>query len=84
MTDEFYVAVKEFNLSWEEIVKVGRNSLVYSFLDEKTKQKLLADYDRRIAAFEQQFRKKGWAGLSDVKPESYNFLCNRYHVCLQP
>ena len=84
MTDEFYVAVKEFNLSWEEIVKVGRNSLVYSFLDEKTKQKLLADYDRRIAAFEQQFRKKGWAGLSDVKPESYNFLCNRYQVCLQP
>jgi adenosine deaminase CECR1 len=84
MTDEFYVAVKEFNLSWEEIVKLGRNSLYYSFLDERTKQRLLVDYDKRITAFEQQFRKKGWAGLADVKPESYNFLCNRYHICLQP
>ena len=51
MSDEFYVAVKEFNLSWEEIVKLGRNSLHHSFLDEPTKQRLLADYDKRVAAF---------------------------------
>jgi adenosine deaminase CECR1 len=84
MSDEFYVAVKEFNLSWEEIVKLGRNSLYYSFLDQPTKQRLLADYDKRVAAFAQQFQKKGWASLSDAKPVSYSFLCTRYQLCLQP
>jgi adenosine deaminase CECR1 len=84
MSDEFFVAVKEFNLSWEEIVKLERNSLQYSFLDEPTKQRLLAGYDKRIAAFAQQFQKKGWAGLGGVKPVSYGFLCRHYQVCLLP
>ena len=84
MSDEFYVAVKEFNLSWEEIVKLSRNSLQYSFVDQTTKLRLLAAYDKRIAAFEAQFQKKGWAGLSDTKPVSYGFLCRRYQVCLLP
>jgi adenosine deaminase CECR1 len=84
MSDEFFVAVKEFNLSWEEIVKLGRNSLQYSFLDEPTKQRLVADYNRRIAAFAQQFQKSGWAGLNAVHPVSYGFLCRHYQVCLLP
>ena len=84
MSDEFFVAVKEFNLSWEEIVKVERNSLQYSFLDEPTKQRLLTNFDKRIAAFAQQFQKKGWASLDDVKHVSYGFLCRHYQVCLQP
>ncbi len=51
MTDEYFVAVREFNLSWSELVKLGRNSLRYSFVDEPTKQRLLTDYDKRVAAF---------------------------------
>jgi len=84
MSDEFFVAVKEFNLSWEEIVKLGRNSLQYSFLDEPTKQRLLENYDRRIAAFALQFQKKGWASLANSKPVSYGFLCRHYQICLLP
>jgi adenosine deaminase CECR1 len=84
MSDEFYVAVKEFNLSWEEIVKLGRNSLYYSFLDAPTKERLLAGYDRRIAAFAENFRRKGWDGLGDAKPVSYGFLCRHYQLCLAP
>jgi adenosine deaminase CECR1 len=82
LSDEFYVAVKEFNLSWEEIVKLGRNSLLYSFLDEPTKQRLLANYDKRVASFAQGFQKQGWAALRDVKPVSYGFLCTHYQVCM--
>jgi adenosine deaminase CECR1 len=82
MSDEFYVAVKEFNLSWEEIVKLGRNSLQYSFADDATKQRLLANYDKRTAAFAQAFQKKGWASLSAVKPVSYGFMCRHYQLCL--
>ena len=59
MSDEFYVAVKEFNLSWEEIVKLGRNSLYYSFLDASTKERLLAAYDKRVAAFAEGFSTQG-------------------------
>jgi adenosine deaminase CECR1 len=84
MSDEFFVAVKEFNLSWEEIVKLGRNSLQYSFLDEPTKQRLLTNYDKRITTFARQFQTKSWASLSDSKPVSYSFLCKHYQLCLLP
>lgn len=82
LSDEFYVAVTEFNLSWEEIHKLGRNSLRYAFVDEPTKQRLLTDYDRRMEAFAQAFQKKGWASLNGVKPVSYGFLCRHYQLCL--
>ena len=83
MTDEFFVAVREFNLSWEEIVQLGRNSLLYSFVDAPTKQRLLDAYDKRVQAFAEQFKRKGWAGLKDVKPTSYSFTCRQYQVCFQ-
>lgn len=54
MTDEYYTAVTYFNLSWDELIQLGRNSLVHSFLDTTTKQRLLREYDQRIAAFEAQ------------------------------
>lgn len=82
MTDEYFVAVREFNLSWEEIVQLGRNSLQYSFVEAPVKQKLLADYDTRVARFAATFRKSGWTGLKDVKPVSYSFTCKRYQLCL--
>ncbi len=83
MTDEYFVAVREFKLSWSEVVQLGRNSLQYSFVDEPTKQRLLAAYDKRVATFEQQFRKQGLAALKGTKPVSYSFLCMHYKVCLQ-
>jgi len=82
LSDEFYVAVKEFNLSWEEIVKLGRNSLQYAFVDEATKQRLLANYDKRVAEFARGFQKNGWNSLNGVHPVSYGFLCRHYQLCL--
>jgi adenosine deaminase len=84
LSDEFYVAVKEFNLSWEEIVTLGRNSLYYSFLDASTKERLLAGYDKRVAAFADEFQRKGWDALRNTKPVSYGFLCRHYQICLAP
>jgi adenosine deaminase CECR1 len=82
LSDEYFVAVKEFNLSWEEMVQLGRNSLQYSFLDEPTKQKLLAAYEKRVQTFAKQFQSKGWSALEGVKPVSYSFLCKHYQVCM--
>jgi len=83
MTDEYFVAVREFNLSWSEIVQLGRNSLIHSFVDEPTRQKLLADYDRRVAQFAARFQKDTWASLKAVKPVSYAFICKHYSVCFK-
>ncbi len=81
MTDEYYTAVTNFNLSWEELVKLGRNSLTYSFLDDKTKQTLLKQYDQRIAEFETNISKKGLAALDNVKPVTYSYPCKQFKVC---
>ncbi|MGH8445622.1 MAG: adenosine deaminase family protein, partial [Solimonas sp.] len=82
LTDEYFVAVKEFNLSWEEIVAIGRNSLQYSFVQEPVKQRLLKAYDERVARFAAQLQRKGMAALADVKPVSYSFTCKHYQLCL--
>ncbi|MFQ3220633.1 MAG: adenosine deaminase CECR1 [Psychromonas sp.] len=81
MTDEYYTAVTNFNLSWSELVKTGANSLAHSFVDEKTKQQLLDDYYQRIAAFEKSFSNKKMAAFENVKPESYSFACKHFKVC---
>jgi len=82
LTDEYFVAVREFNLSWEEVVQLGRNSLKYSFVDEPTKAKLLAAYEKRVQAFVHNYQRKGWAAFDGTKPVSYSFTCKRYKVCL--
>jgi adenosine deaminase CECR1 len=83
LTDEYFVAVHEFNLSWEELVQLGRNSLKFSFVDEPTRQRLLAAYEKRVQTFAQQFQKARWSSLHDVKPVSYLFMCHHYRICLQ-
>ncbi len=83
LTDEYFVAVREFNLSWDEIVSLGRNSLQHAFVEASIKQRLLSDYDKRVSSFAQQFQKQGWAALRNVRPVSYSFLCRRYKVCLR-
>jgi adenosine deaminase CECR1 len=83
LTDEYFVAVHEFNLSWEELVQLGRNSLKYSFLDEPTKQRLLAAYDRRVQSFAQRFQKTRWSSLHELKPVSYLFMCHHYQICFK-
>ena len=80
MTDEYFVAVREFNLSWNELVQLGRNSLRFAFVDAATKARLLADYEQRIAAFEAAFGKDGWKALEAVKPETYGFVCRRHRI----
>jgi adenosine deaminase CECR1 len=74
MTDEYYTAVTQYNLSWDEIVQLGRNSLSYSFVQADVKAKLLADYDRAVAAFEAKFASTdSLEQLAAVKPVTYGY-----------
>lgn len=55
MTDEYYTAVTQFRLTWPEIVSLGRNSLAYAFAEPALKERLLKDYERRVADFERKY-----------------------------
>lgn len=74
LTDEYYTAVTTFNLSWEEIIRLGRNSLAYSFAQPEAKANLLADYDAAVKAFEARFAAPdSLAQLAAVKPVTYGY-----------
>jgi adenosine deaminase CECR1 len=81
MSDEFFVAVREFDLSWEEVVMLSRNSIAYGFLPDAEKAALLTDFDRRIRAFERRFADGGLEAVAKGKPQYRGFLCRRYQVC---
>jgi len=59
-TDEYFTAVTHYNLSWAELTSLARNSLVHAFLDEPTKARLLADYEKALAAYEARFLTADW------------------------
>lgn len=80
MSDEFFVAVKEFNLSWDEVKTLSRNSLQYSFVDEETKRQLLQTFDDRIARFERKMEKYGVPRLGEMPP-TRQFICTYYEIC---
>ena len=80
LTDEFFVAVKEFNLSWEEIKLLSRNSLKHAFVPPDLKQELLDKYDRTIRQFERRVGQSGVAKLRAM-PETRSFVCKRYELC---
>lgn len=77
LTDEYYTAVTTFNLSWDEVVQLGRNSLQFSFAEPAVKARLLEAYDQRVAAFAARYGDGSVADaltrLSDVKPVTYGY-----------
>ncbi|TDF41383.1 adenosine deaminase [Alteromonadaceae bacterium M269] len=82
ITDEYYVAVKEFDLSWDEILTLGRNSLAYSFVEDDIKQELLKNYDKRMNNFVKAFAKNQSKIINSQKIQTRDFICERYEVCL--
>ncbi len=60
MTDEYFHAVKEFRLTWDEVKALGRMSLEHSFAPAEMKAKMLADYEREMTAFEAKWARGDW------------------------
>jgi len=81
MTDEFFVAVTEYDLSWDEVVELSRNSLRYSFIDEGEKMRLLKSFDKRVQRFERDFRRRGADSVNGVDAPRRGFVCRHYEVC---
>ena len=75
LTDEYYVAVKEFNLSWQELTGLARQSLKHSFLNEEAKRTALANYEQRLQQFIQTLIRNGVSSLPQAAPKR-RFLCD--------
>jgi len=80
LTDEFFVAVREFNLSWAELVRLSQNSLAYSFAPEALRIEMLRDLDARLSEFTAMVAASPEGTLAD-EAESYGFICRRYALC---
>ena len=80
LTDEFFVAVREFNLSWDELVRLSRNSLRHAFAPEPLRAELLSRYALRLAEFERRLATRPAAALA-AGARSHGFLCRRYALC---
>jgi adenosine deaminase CECR1 len=71
LTDEYFAAVSLFDLSWEEVVRIGRLSLEFSFAEPELKRNLLARYDERVREFVQKYSAADWRRtLARVRPRS--------------
>jgi len=81
MTDEFFIAVKEFNLSWSELQRLHKNSIDHSFLAEDIKEDLLKKHAERTERFMSKFgRNTDWRLV--VVPNPKGFICRRYELCM--
>ncbi|MFK7913214.1 MAG: adenosine deaminase [Pseudomonadales bacterium] len=81
LTDEFFVAVKEFDLSWAEIRKLSNNSVAFGFLAEVDKARLLQTLNQRLDQFEKAFASNGMGAFKTTRPQYRGFLCRQYKVC---
>ena len=74
MTDEFYFAVSRFNLSWEEIVRMGRQSLEFSFAPRGLKARMRQTFDARTARFEKDYVDGDWTRrVRQVPATTYDY-----------
>jgi adenosine deaminase CECR1 len=65
LTDEYFVAVRHFNLSWAELTQLGRNSLEYSFVQSSEKQRLIDSYNAAVQRFESRYS-GDWKSVVDA------------------
>ena len=81
MTDEFFVAVKEFDLTWSELKQLHRNSLSHSFLEEPERSQLIDAWAKDTQVFEVAFKLDPAALLARAAPQYRGFLCRQYRLC---
>ncbi len=81
LTDEFFVAVKTFHLSWEEVKLLSRNSLEHAFVDRETRERLLERWESRISRFEKTMNRDGVRKIDKKSLNCGRFIRNHYNFC---
>ena len=81
ISDEFFVAVHHFNLSWSEVVQLSEASLAHSFLPAEEKEELLNAYRQGLEQFMQRTLSEGIMVEPTLYKKRRAFMCSRYNVC---
>jgi adenosine deaminase CECR1 len=77
MTDEYFTAVKHYNLTWDELV----NRLLHSFAQPAVKGRMLAGYHNDLAAFTRNWDVSGWqADLDRLHPPVTPYAAREFHL----
>jgi adenosine deaminase CECR1 len=84
LTDEWFTAVTEFHLSWEEIEKLGRYSLEFAFVPGHVKAKLLDGYERELAAFIAAYGGGDWRQKAALVPARFSGYARRHLLRAEP
>ncbi|MGB0373205.1 MAG: adenosine deaminase family protein [Opitutales bacterium] len=70
MTDEHFVAIQEFNLSWEELISLAEMSLEHAFVEPVEKQRMLAEYKAEIETFAKTYLTADWkTKIAQIEPD---------------
>jgi adenosine deaminase CECR1 len=81
MTDEYYMAATLFNVTWPELMQIGRNSLEFSFAEPALKQRLIREFDRDAAAFERKYTTQNWrTRIKEVKAVASGYAGRNFGV----
>jgi adenosine deaminase CECR1 len=85
MTDEYYTAVTAFNLSWDELVQLGRNSIAHAFVQPEVKAKLLSEYEKDVTTFSAKYLPSdSLSQLAVVKPVTYGYAKRTWDFSFPP
>jgi adenosine deaminase CECR1 len=81
MTDEYFIATKHFNLSWDEMLQMAQTSIKFSFLPESEKARLLNDYQEHIQAFTAKYLGDDWqAAVKELHPNVTGYARRRLSI----
>jgi len=81
LTDEYFTAVKEFNLTWDELHKMGNDGLTHSFLAPDDKKAELVRFNKAWSRFEKQVKRGPKAYAKSVEPVAYSYACKAFELC---
>lgn len=73
LTDEYFTAIRHFDLTWPEIRRMGRDSLQYSFAPEEVKRLMVSNFEIALRNFETRFS-GNWADALvkvQIEPSGY-------------
>jgi len=69
VTDEYFAAVTNYNLSWDEIVQIGEDSMKHAFADASMREALLKQLRSELDSFTKKYGGVDWqVRLQRVKP----------------
>jgi adenosine deaminase CECR1 len=81
ITDEFFVAVHHFNLTWDELSALSVASLSHAFLPETTKHEVIARFQAALDDFALEVMAQGVPIPSNRFQKRRAFICENYQVC---